>query len=481
MTTPGSPRAERRKRIVIVGGGITGLAAANRIRELAPDGDAEVILLEGSDRVGGKIRTHLLDTEAGRFVVEGGPDSLLTTKPWGLQLAERLGLRERMQPVSQASKTVWIVRDGKLVQMPEGVALTVPTRLMPMVRSRLFSARGKARMGLDLVRPARRDGADESVGAFVRRRLGDEAVDWLAEPLLAGIYSSDVERQSILATFPQFRETEARHGSLVRGMRAARRNAPPPTDPPKPVFVSFRHGLEEIPAALEGRLGHLILRQVRALSVIPGAERQWAVRTEGAGTIEADAVIVATPAAEAARLLRDIAPAAADGISAIRTVSTGTIAIAYRTADLPPLPPGSGLLVPTAERRPINAVTVVSAKWEGRAPSGWTLLRVFFGGARSAQTWELDDEQVMRVAREELQALLGITAAPLFERVERWPDANPQYDVGHLDRVARIEAGLPLGLFVAGAPYRGVGIPDCIRQGEVAAEGALAATGIAAS
>ena len=461
---------ERPRRVVIVGGGITGLAAAWELqRQPIP---VAVTLIEATERLGGKIRTeHVSLPDGSRLVVEAGPDAFLTSKPAAVELAHELGIADRLLGTNDARRTVFVLKGGHPVPMPAGMNLVVPTRLRSFLRSPLVSPPGKARMLLDLVLPPGRDTGDESLADFVGRRLGREALETIAEPMMAGIYSADPDRQSMAATFPRFRDIEAGGGSLIRGMRAAR-TASKSNRTGLSVFASFTDGMRELPTAL--------IRQLRAdvrldtrVAGIGQAGSGFVVALDNGGSLHADAVIVTTPARAAARLLAGLVPAAVPPLCALRTVSTGAVTLAYREADIRSPLDGFGLVVPRKERRPINAITVASTKFAHRAPDSLTLLRVFFGGDRSPATLALGDADLLALVRREVANLMATAGPPVWHRIDRWPDANPQYDVGHLERVAALEAALPPGVVVAGSPYRGVGIPDCISQGRLAARAAL--------
>ncbi len=454
---------------VIVGGGVAGLSTAWYLQQSG----VEYVLLEQSNRWGGKILTEHVDGYGDRpFVVEGGPDSFITQKPWGEALSRELGLGERLIGVTEALRQVYVLHRGRPTPLPDGIMLIVPTRFWPFVLSRLISARGKLRMGLEWFMPARRDDADETLADFVRRRLGGEALDKIAEPLLSGIYNAEAERQSLLATFPRFRELEKEYGSLTRGMIAAqraRKSAPSPQRRASGMFITPAGGVEELIHALVNRLTGDLRLHSTALAVEPLA-RGFVVHLADGSSLRAHEVVFATPAFSAARLLHSTVPDAAFLLDGIRYVSTGVVSLAYRAADAPNPLKGYGLVIPTSERRPINAITLSSLKFEQRAPTGYLLLRVFFGGSRSPQSMMLSDDDLSKTVGEELDRLLGIDAAPLFHRIHRWERANPQYDVGHLERVAAIEAQLPPGLHLTGSPYRGVGIPDCVKQAQQTAQ-----------
>lgn len=475
-TAPASaiPQPRLNRHIVIVGGGISGLSAAWYLQQQGRrDGlDVRYTVLESSDRWGGKILTEQVDGIAdSAFVVEAGPDSFLTQKPWALQLAQELGLAERLLGTNDRLRNVYVLHRGKPVVLPDGVLLIVPTKFMPFALSPLISPLGKLRMGLDLLIPAKRDDADETLAEFVRRRLGAEALDKIAEPLMSGIYNAEADKQSILATFPRFRQLERAHGSLIRGMLASRReralvssagSGPARTS----MFMSLKGGTQELVDALVNRLTGEMRLRTRVAAIDLMAEGGYRVTTDNSEPLDADAILLTTPAYVAADLLHRVSPRVAKKLATIRYVSTGTISMAFRAADVARPLHGFGLVVPKSERRPINAITISSTKFDHRAPEGYVLLRVFFGGSRSPETMAYDDDRLLSVVRQELRDILGIEAAPLFRRIYRWHRANPQYDVNHLVLIAEIEAALPSGLYVTGSAFRGVGLPDCVHQAQ---------------
>jgi oxygen-dependent protoporphyrinogen oxidase len=471
--------------VVIVGGGISGLSAAFYLQRAAraAGGWLRYTLVERDERFGGKIQTDTIAGAAGEFIVEGGPDSFITQKPWGLQLALDLGLEDRLLGTNQARHAVYVLVNGRPRPMPDGMMLIVPTRLMPFLRSPLLSLRGKLRMALDLCIPPRRDAADETLADFIRRRLGAEALDKLAEPLLAGIHSAEPELQSLLATFPRFRALEETYGSLIRGMLAQRRPSTTDQQPASIIsrssFVTLRGGVGELVRALLDALdGRLIAgRGVAAIdhdSTAALHERPYRVLLDDGETLDADALILTTPAFAAADLVAPFQPALANALRQIRYVTTGTVSLAYHRADLGALLDGFGLVIPHSEGRRINALTISSIKFDHRAPTGDALLRVFVGGSRNPEVPDLDDAALLALVRTELRDILGIAVEPLWSRIYRWPRANPQYDLGHLDRMDALDGLLPAGLYLSGSAYRGVGIPDCVRQGQEAAEKVVA-------
>ncbi|UCG24168.1 MAG: protoporphyrinogen oxidase [Chloroflexota bacterium] len=464
------------RHVVIVGGGIAGLSTAWYLQKQAEERglDLHYTVLEKGSQWGGKIQTERVEGYGDQpFIVEGGPDSFLTQKPWALQMARELGLEERLLGTNDDRRKVYVLHKGRPTPLPDGVLLIVPTKIKPFALSPLISPLGKLRMGLDLFIRPKMDGEDETLADFITRRLGSEALDKIAEPLMSGIYNAEAERQSLLATFPRFRALEEKYGSLIKGMLASRKahvnrsGAGAGDGPPKrplSMFVSLRNGMEELAQALPGKLtGDLRLEtSVTEVQLVDGRP---SLKLNDGRRLSADAVVLAIPSYCAAGLIKDIAPEAAAGLDAIRYVSTGTISLAFRSQDVD-LPEGFGLVIPRSEKRLINAVTLTSTKFDHRAPADHVLLRVFFGGSRRPEMMDVDDDQLMALVLSELDALLGLDAQPVLCRIYRWRRANPQYDVGHLDRVAAIEEALPAGLYVTGSPYRGIGIPDCVHQGQ---------------
>jgi oxygen-dependent protoporphyrinogen oxidase len=447
---------------IVVGGGIAGLSAALALQEAGRD----ALLLEAAPRLGGVIRTERVDG----FVVEAGPDAILAQKPEGLALCHRLGLGERLIPTSPQARTVFAWHRGRLHPLPEGMMLAVPTRILPFLRSRLFSWPGKARMALDVLLPRRESGEDESIASLLRRRLGQEAVDRLGEPLMAGIHAGDPERLSMAATFPRFVELERRHGSLVRGMWASRPRGAAAT---RPAFYSLQGGLGEIVDALERRLSADTVRVGVRVDALSRAKRTFTLVLEGGSTVSANSVVLALPAPAAAPLLSALSCEAARILETIPFASTATVALGFRRDDVAHPLDGYGLIVPRSERLRTSACTFVSSKFAGRAPEGFVLLRAFLGGARDPDVLRLPDCELATLARRELGTILGLGGAPVLQRVYRWPRSTPQMTLGHLERVARLDAmvaGIP-GLFVTGAGLHGAGLPDAIADGERAARG----------
>ena len=463
--------------VVVVGGGITGLAAAHRAVELARERRAplELTLIEARDRLGGTIVTERVDG----FLVEAGPDSFLSEKPWALALCRRLGVEHRLARTDDRFRKVFVWHGGRLHPLPDGFQLLAPTAMRPFATSSLFTLRGKLRMALDLVLP-RGHADDESLGAFVRRRLGVEALERVAQPLVAGIYTADPDDLSLAATMPRFLDVEKRDRSIILGLRRALATAPlPGTSGARwSLFVTFVDGMEELVSTLAARLpaGATVLKQ--RVSALERTGARWQVRTAEGGSFDADRVILATEAHATARLTRYLDPGLANLLGESPYSSAATLSLGYRRADVPHPLDGFGFVVPRTEGKALLAATFSSVKYPGRAPEGHVLIRGFLGGMLNADILSEDDGTLVARARGELREALGITAEPVLTRLHRWPASMPQYRVGHLARVETIErlaAALP-GLTLAGAAYRGVGMADCVRSGEAGAEAALAPT-----
>ncbi|MEK7476844.1 MAG: protoporphyrinogen oxidase [Candidatus Coatesbacteria bacterium] len=454
------------KRVVVVGGGITGLAAALRLVER----EAAVTVLEAASEPGGAIKTIRRD----QWLLEGGPDAFITYKPGAIDLVKRLGLEGEVIGTNPEHRRAFIVRRGRLYPIPEGFYLLAPTRLRPFMTTRLLSWPGKIRAALDLILPAGGGQTDESLASFVRRRFGREVLDWLAQPLVAGIYTADPAQLSLRATFPMFLELEKKHRSLILAMRARRKagqSEGQASGARYGVFASMTGGLGAIVDAVVARLPAGTVRCSARVDAVERAGAGWRVRT-GGETIEADAVILALPAPGVAALVRPFDASLAELLGGIPYASTATVNLGYTRDQIRHRLDGFGLVVPAAERSRLLACTFSSVKYAGRAPRGQVLLRAFFGGTLTSKEADLPSPELAALAHVETAALLGIRGEPEFSWVWRTRVAMAQYGVGHLDRVRAIrerEKALA-GLKLAGNAYEGIGLPECIRSGEAAAD-----------
>ncbi|HEX7998591.1 MAG TPA: protoporphyrinogen oxidase [Pyrinomonadaceae bacterium] len=467
------------KRVAIIGGGISGLSAAHRLLELSrtEHRGIEILLLEAGTHTGGVVRTERREG----FLLEGGPDSFISEKREAVKLSERLNLTSRLIETNPAYRRSFIVRRGRLLPVPEGFHLLAPSRFWPFVTTNIFSWQGKARMALDLVLP-RRGGAngvdDESLAQFVRRRLGREALERMAQPMVGGIYTADPEQLSLRATMPRFLEMERNARSLIRAMwkqrrREAAAQSKGTSGARYSLFLSFDNGMQTLTDELARRLPPSSIKlQSRVLKLsVDEASKEWKIQTENEN-FAADAVCVALPAYVASTLLRDIDAGLADELQAIPYASTATVNLAYRRRDITHALDGFGFVVPIVEKRSTLACTFSSIKFDGRAPEDCALLRAFVGGALQPEMFELDEEAMVKAVRRDLRDLLGIEQAPLFAQVAKWPRSMAQYHLGHIERVGRIKRHLlsTRTLKLAGNAYEGAGIPDCIRSGEAAAD-----------
>jgi len=462
-------------RIAVIGGGIAGLAAAHRVIELAKEKrlSIDLILLEASQRVGGSIATE----KVGDFFVEAGPDSFITEKPWALRLCERLGLTTRLVSTQSGYQKIYVVNRGKLVALPDGFFLLAPTRFWPFFYSPLFSWRGKLRMAAEVFLPRADNHQDESLGSFVRRRFGVEALERVAQPLIGGIYASDPDRLSLMATMPLFRQMEIANRSIIRAMWSEQRrrsHGESGSGARWSLFVTLAGGMQDLVDAITQRIPNNAVRLKAAATGLSRDEekKSWRIAISDHETITADAVILAVPAFRAAEILEPVANRAAVELKQINYASTATVSLAYHRRDFPRAPDSFGFVVPAVEQRKILACTFSSLKYPGRAPEDHILLRAFVGGALQPELFAADDPTMVENVRAELRSLLGVLAEPVFIRVWRHPKSMPQYHLGHTARVERIETTLRRfpSIELAGSAYHGVGIADCVRTGEEAAE-----------
>jgi len=455
-------------RIAIIGGGISGLAAAFALEELRRNKSVlvEYVLYESSPRLGGVVRTEHIDG----CVVEAGPDSFLTEKTWATDLCCAVDLSNQLIGSNDSDRKTYILVRGRLIPMPDGLMFMVPTKIMPTVLSPLFSWKTKLRMARELFHP-RNNGPDESVASFVERHYGSEMVDRLADPLLSGIYGGEAVSLSLRAVLPRFHDMEDSHGSLGRAMLAARKKmSQVPPKPVQPLFTSLKNGMQKLTDAVISRLSTASLLTNAGVQDIQREAAGWLV-SAGMRSDYFNGVILALPAPAAAQVLRTASPGLSAELAAIEYGSSITVGLGYDRGVRESLPPGFGFLVPRSEGKRLLAATFVHNKFPHRAPEDRALLRCFFAGKNAEDLWPLADDQIVGIVRNELQQILGLRAAPVFVRVSRWKSAMAQYSVGHLDRLDRIERlrqQLP-ALALAGNAYRGIGIPDCIRSGRDAA------------
>ena len=460
------------KRIAIVGGGISGLAAAFEMEGRRRAGaDVEYALYESSPRLGGVLRTEHIDG----CLVEAGPDSFVTEKPWATDLCRALGIGDQLIGSNDADRKTYILVRGRLIEMPDGLMFLVPTKILPTGLSPLFSWKTKIRMMQELYHPPRAVDHDESVATFVERHYGAEMVDRLADPLLSGVYGGEAANLSVRAVLPRFAEMERTHGSLGRAMLAARKKMKSARKAAPPLFTSLRDGMQSLAKTAIGRLTPTCLLTNAPVHALQPDAGGWVV-SAGMQSDHFDGVIVALPAPATAEVLGTASPEMAAELTGIDYSSSITVGLGYDHEVRQSLPPGFGFLVPRSECRQLLAATFVHNKFPHRAPQDRALLRCFFAGSNADRVWAHSDDQIIGIVRNELQQILGIRAEPLFARVYKWKSAMAQYGVGHLDRldrITRLTEKLP-GLALAGNGYRGIGVPDCVRSGREAVKQLLA-------
>ena len=465
------------KRIAIIGGGISGLSAAFELEEQRRAGaPLEYVLYESSPNLGGVLRTEHVDG----CLVEAGPDSFLTEKPWAAKLCRQIGLSDQLIGSNDTKRKTYILVKNRLTVLPDGLMFMVPTKILPVIFSSLFSVRMKLRMAREWFHPPHKANGDESVAALVERHYGAEMVERIADPLLSGVYGGEAAQLSVRAVLPRFAEMESKYGSLGRAMLAARKKIASASQGHKPpLFTSLRNGMQQMVDALLERLSMEALLTNTVVQAVQPQESGWTV-SAGLQSDHFDAVIVATPAQAAAELLHIASAELASELNGIQYSSSVTVALGYDRKVRESLPPGFGYLVPRSESKRMIAATFLHNKFPHRAPEDRALVRCFLGGVRDEQALDLSEDEILRIVREELRSILSLTAEPLFARIHKWKSAMAQYSVGHLERLERIERmrqQLP-GLALAGNGYRGVGVPDCVRSGRQAAKDVLVALGL---
>ena len=459
------------RRVVVVGGGIAGLGAAYALSR-DPSGPA-VTLLEASDRLGGRI----LSETVGGVVLDAGPDSFVTNKPWGVELARELGLEDDLLCTATADRSVYVHTRGRLRRYPDGMALMAPTRLWPFLASDFMSLPGKLRLVWEVFTPPGDPAVDESLSQFARRRFGEEAAHAVIGPMMAGIHAGDPDHLSLQSTFPMFKELERRHGSVIRALRRGLHAPARDGGRTLSLFVTLRGGLERLVRALAERLPPGTVRTGTEAAALRRTGAGWSLRLRDGAELEADAVILALPSGRAARL-EGLGPELSAELAGIPYSTTAVANLVYATKDMRRPPRGFGFVVDRRSGLRLSGATFTSTKFPGRAPEGRTAIRCYLGGVGREAAASGTDSEIVAGCREELERLLGLGAEPLAAVVRRWPAATAQYNVGHQARLERVERLLQgrSGLILAGGSYRGVGIPECARSGREAARLAIAGT-----
>ena len=450
--------------VAVVGGGVSGLTTAFRLLQAEPALD--VVVLEAGDRPGGKLRS----VAVGDLSLPAGADSFLARKPWAVELCEELGIAAELESPGTTGAYLWT--DEGLVAFAKDAPFGIPGDVGEVFRWPGLSRAGRRRAAQDLVRPKRKDPDDETLGSLLRRRLGDEATDLAVAPLLAGLFAGDIDRLSVQATFPELARWEASQGSLIRGAQAASRDARRGRDP-GPMFLRPKGGVERLTEVLADRLAGPRVRSATRVSGIGLRDHGYAVTVEDADPLLVDAVVLASEAPMTAELVRAIHPGAADELAGIPYASTGVVLSVYGEGTARDLPAGTGFVVPRG-KAPMTASTWLSNKWPSSAFGSRAVVRSYVGAVGQEDVLDADDEDLVRACARFQAAVVPLPATPVDAAVVRWPRSMPQYESGHRERVARIRAALPPGIFVTGQAYDGVGIPDCVRGAASAADAVLA-------
>jgi len=467
-------------KIAIVGGGISGLSCAYRLLELAKEfgKEMEVRIFEKSDRLGGTIETEIKDG----FILEKGPDSFISEKPAALNLAKKLGIENFIIGTRSENRKSFVVKNGKLLPVPPGFYLIVPTQAWEFMRSPLLSFSGRCRAMAEMFIPKRLNANDESVGSFVRRRFGNEMLERIGQPMIAGIYTGDPDRLSLRATMPRFLELESKYGSVTKGMLAGmlqkESGVARASGPRYSLFLSFKNGMETLISSLMSQIPYNFVQFESKLTEIDySLEKQvWFVEMQNGAVYEADAVCVAASARTASQLFADSFPDLSQRLNRIQYESVATINFAFKRAQIAHPLDGFGFVVPNIEKKSLVACSFSSQKFDSRSPEDCVLLRAFVGGVFGRGYFLRDDKDLISAALSDLREILGINGDPLFYDMARYPNSMVQYEIGHLDLVSRIETEIKemKGLYLTGSSFRGVGIPDCIADSFKQAEAIFA-------
>lgn len=456
-------------RIIIIGGGISGLTAAHRLTELnrKHQRPLEITVLEAADRFGGLLETR----KENGFLLEGGADAFLTERPWAVDLCRRIGLSEEIVPTQREFRGSLIAQKGRLFPLPEGFYLAAPADWRACWNAPGLSWKGKLRLACERWLPRGAPGQDESVAAFFRRRLGPEAWERIGEPMIGGIYTADPEKLSIRAALPKFFEMEQNSGSLARAL-SKNKEASRAQGPRYGLFVTLRRGMGELIDVLIQDMPQVQCRSSAAVEQVRRFNGTWRVRLKVGEELEADRLCLALPAPAAGRLLRSFSGRIAGILEGIPYNPVVIAQLVYGQEDLPRPLEGFGIVASARETDGMVGCTFSSRKFPGRSPAGRVLIRAFLGGAQAPELVNLPAAEIEQRVRKQLGQLLGIKAAPRHAWIRRHREAMPQYPVGHLDRIRELEQELARfpGLTLTGNGYRGIGIPDCVHQAEAAAE-----------
>jgi oxygen-dependent protoporphyrinogen oxidase len=471
-------RQKEKKKVVIIGGGITGLTAAYEIKKGIQEENLllEVVLIEKNEKLGGTFTTE----RTKGFLIEGGPDSFEIYKPAPLELAKELGIEDSVIGGNEEHHRTFIYSQGKLKEIPHGLLGLVPDKISSLIFCSLLSAKARMRASLELfIPPLKQKGTEVSIGEFYKRRFGQEIFEVIAEPLFGSIYACIPEMISLKTCWPRGLALEQEYGSLLRGMLARRKEAQKSQDKKgagkASFFMTFKNGMSELTEALVKKIGQetfLTGRKVESVE-FNSKKKKFLIHLGKRKTMEADFCFIATsPSYETANLVRKIDPAISDMLLRIPYVSSATVSLGFKKEVFGHPLDGFGLLVARTENKNIKAVSWSSTKFAGRAPKDHVLLRCFVGNAQDETIVYQNDKKILDVVLNDLKDIMGVTAKPILTRIYRWRNAMAQYTLGHGERVAFIEERLKNfpGLFLIGNAYRGVGVGDCINDAKQAVQ-----------
>ncbi len=461
-----------KKKIIVIGGGITGLSTAFRLQELinSKNLNYEITILEKSSRLGGVISTSLEDG----FVIEMGPDSFITSKPWAIDLSKRLGLENEIISTNEKNRNTYVLINGELIKIPYGFFMIAPTNLIQFLKSPLFSWKGKIRILMEPFIP-KKNAEDESVASFIERRLGKEALLKAADPLISGIYTADSKELSIKSTFPQFLEYEEKYGSIIKGLKRSKNSYnydPKASGARYGLFCTFKDGMKTIVDKLEDKLTEADINLLESAVKIEKIGDKWEIFTDKQKQYVAEGLIITSPSHTALGLIHNIDPGLSDNLSAIECASSAVVILGYNKKNVNNPIDGFGFVVPRSEKSNLIACSITSNKFNNRAPDGYILLRCFVGGVLNKPILNLEDKEIISKVHQEISNILQIRGEAIFSKISRYDKSMPQYNVGHYKLVLLIKSQIDKlnGLEIAGNAYDGVGIPDCINSGEKAAE-----------
>jgi oxygen-dependent protoporphyrinogen oxidase len=461
---------DSRNVVAVVGGGISGLATCYYLQKFAKNKETEITLIESEERLGGKILTEKTE----HLVVEAGPDSFFTQKPFALDLCKELGLTNDLVYADQSTRGTFILNKGKLSKLPEGTEMGMPTKMLPFLTTDLISTYAKIRAFMDIFIPRRKTigGSDESVGSFIGRRFGREFLEKIVEPLYAGIFAGDVYQLSAEAIIPRLLEMENKERSLILGMRRARKHTNSKGGRSNPTFITLKEGMGQLVKTIRDNMNAVRVLSSTKVMAVKHDDTGYELSFSDSRKMRADIVVLATPSWIASEMIKELDDGISSLLDTIPFVSTATVSIAFKKDRIKETPVGHGYLVPRTEKELITGCTWESSKWPGHAPQEVLLARCYLGWFGHEEFAQMDDDSLIQKTRDFIHRTVNIDSEPIYSKVYRWNKALPQYTTGHVERMSRLDNLVKRhdGLYITGSSYKGVGLPDCIREGYLIAQ-----------